>query len=128
MITQDIAIWLGRYFEEYLVKQRRTSRHTLHSYRDAWKLFLRYCCASTGKTVDQLSVNDAGSKAVTEFLTVLTEQRSNHISTRNLRLAAVKSFFRWLAMMAPEHLATCTRVLNIPKAKACRCGQVKICS
>lgn len=116
MKTDNLAAWVGRYFDEYLIRQRRTSSHTVHSYRDCWKLFLGYCCRREGKTVDRLMVEDAGVDAVNGFLDELTRERKNSASTRNSRLTAIQGFFRWLAMVEPQHLATCSRVLSIPKA------------
>jgi site-specific recombinase XerD len=112
-----LAAWLARYFEEYMLQQRRVSRHTVLSYRDCWKLLLRYCCEQAGKPVDRLTVQDAGVGRVNGFLATLSDGRDNRPSTRNVRLAAIRSFFRWLAMVEPAHLDTCTRVLGIPKAK-----------
>ena len=116
MKTTNLAAWVGRYFDEYLIRQRRTSRHTVHSYRDCWKLFLGYCCRREGKTVDRLMVENAGVDAVNGFLDELTRERKNSASTSNLRLTAIQGFFRWLAMVEPQHLATCSLALCIPKA------------
>jgi len=118
MKRTSLAAWVGRYFDEYMIKQRRASRHTIHSYRDCWKLFLRYCCKRTGKTVDRLSLGDVGVEAVNGFLDVLTKEHKNTASTRNVRLMALQGFFRWLAMVEPEYLTACSRVLSVPKANS----------
>lgn len=117
MKNDSLAHWLAKYFDEYLIRQRRLSRHTLHSYRDSWKLLLRYACEKSGKSVEQLGVRDAGAQTVNRFLEELGHRRSNGPSTRNVRLAAIKSFFRWLAVTEPSHLGVSDIVLSIPKAK-----------
>jgi site-specific recombinase XerD len=61
-------------------------------------------------------VENAGVDAVNGFIDELTRERKNSASTRNLRLTAIQGFFRWLAMVEPQHLATCSRALCIPKA------------
>ena len=83
MAKHDLAIWVGRYFQDYLIHQRRVSRHTVHSYRDSWKLFLRYLCTRAKRPVDKLSVGDIGPEVVTDFLEHLSNQRSNQASSRN---------------------------------------------
>jgi len=115
MKDDNLASWLAKYFDEYLIRQRRVSPHTLHSYRDCWKLLLRYCCDQTRKKVEHLSVKDVGTDLVNGFLASLSGQRSNQAATRNVRLAAIKSFFRWLAMIEPAYLGHSAQVLNIPK-------------
>ncbi len=97
MNKHDLAIWVGKYFQEYLMHQRRVSRHTIHSYRDSWKLFLHYLSMHSKRTVDKLSVDDIGPEIVTDFLEHLSNQRVNQASSRNIRLAAIRAFFRWLA-------------------------------
>lgn len=113
----DLATCLARYFGQYLLQQRRLSRHTIHSYRDCWKLLLRYASAFRHKGIEELAVADFEGEVVERFLESLSSERSNLSSTRNVRLAAIKSFFRWLAGTEPSYLGICGSVLQIPAAK-----------
>lgn len=120
MKHDTLAVWLAKYFDQYLIQQRRLSRHTLLSYRDCWKLLLNHVCQHTGKSVERLAVDDVRAEVINGFLSNLNEQRSNRVSTRNVRLAAIRSFFRWLSMTDPTHIGVCNKVLNIPKANGPR--------
>lgn len=116
MNKYDLAFWIGKYFREYLMHQRRVSQHTIYSYRDSWKLFLCYLSTRVNRSVDKLSVEDIGPEIVSDFLEHLSNQRANLASSRNIRLAAIRAFFRWLASVEPQHLMICRGVLGIPNA------------
>lgn len=116
MKKYDLAVLVGKYFQEYLMHQRRVSEHTIHSYRDSWRLFLCYLSTGVNRSVDKLSVGDIGPEVVTDFLEHLSNQRANLASSRNIRLAAIRAFFRWLASVEPQHLMTCKGVIDIPNA------------
>lgn len=116
MAKHDLAIWVGRFFQDYLMHQRRVSRHTVHSYRDSWKLLLHYTCMCAKRHVDKLSVDDIGPEVITGFLEHLSNQRFNQASSRNIRLAAIRAFFRWLATVEPQYLMICKQVVDIPSA------------
>lgn len=118
MKTKKISFWLGKYFEEYLIKQRRTSRHTIHSYRDTWKLLLQFCVGKTGKPFDRLSIEDVDADTVNGFIASLCETRKNRKSTCNVRLSAIRAFFRWLAMADPQYISLATRITYIPSIKS----------
>jgi len=104
---------LHGFFIEYLPRQRAMSPHTLHSYRDSLKLLLRFVAGMkqdpTTLTVEQLTVNQ-----ILAFLDHLESGRKNKACTRNVRLTAIHSFFRYLAGLHPEHLEQAHRVLSIP--------------
>ena len=104
---------LHGFFTEYLPRQRAMSPHTLHSYRDSLKLLLRFVAGMkqdpTTLTVEQLTVNQ-----ILAFLDHLESGRKNKACTRNVRLTAIHSFFRYLAGLHPEHLEQAQRVLSIP--------------
>ena len=118
MKTDSLSAWVAKYFDDYLIRQRRFSRHTLHSYRDCWKLLIAHACEQTHKPIEQLRVADMSIHVISDFLDALTVKRANVASTRNIRLAAIKSFFRWLAMTEPAFLGVCTPILTIGKALA----------
>lgn len=115
MKHDTLAAWLAKYFDQHLIQQRRLSRHTIHSYRDCWKLLLNHACQITGKGIETLAVEDMEPELIDGFLFSLSEQRSNQAATRNVRLAAIRSFFRWLGMRETSHIGVCNRVLSIPK-------------
>jgi site-specific recombinase XerD len=98
---------------DYLPRQRALSSQTLHSYRDSLKLLLPYTAGTHGDpgrpSVEQLDVPQ-----VTAFLESLESQRRNRVSTRNVRLSAIHSFFRYLGGQCREHLAHAQRILSVP--------------
>jgi len=104
---------LHGFFTDYLPRQRAMSPHTLHSYRDSLKLLLRFVAGKkhdpSALTVEQLTV-----KQILAFLDHLEKGRENRTCTRNVRLTAIHSFFRYLGGLYPEHLEQAQRVLSIP--------------
>jgi integrase/recombinase XerD len=111
--TTTLALALNGFFLDYLPRQRALSPHTLQSYRDSLKLLLQF---TAGKKFDpsQLTVEHLKVDNVTAFLQSLEIGRSNQVSTRNVRLSAIHSFFRYLGGQYPEHLAQAQRILSIP--------------
>lgn len=98
---------------DYVPRQRALSPHTLQSYRDSLKLLLQF---TTGEKDDptQLVVEDLSVEKITAFLQSLEAGRRNRVSTRNVRLSAIHSFFRYLGGHHPEHLEQAQRILSIP--------------
>ena len=109
-----IAPVLESFFTERLMTQRRASPHTIASYRDTWKLLLGYARERTGKLPGQLDFADLDAPVISAFLAHLETGRGNGVTTRNARLAAIRSLFSYAALRAPEHAALITRVLAIP--------------
>jgi len=111
--TSTLALALQGFFTDYLPRQRALSPHTLQSYRDSLKLLLQF---SAGKTGDpsQLTVEHLSVERITAFLQSLETSRGNKVSTRNVRLGAIHSFFRYLGGQCPEHLERTQRVLSVP--------------
>lgn len=108
-----------RYFlSDYLPRQRDASRHTVHAYRDSLKLLLLHVAGARGKDVADLSVEDLDRNAVLAFLESVEKDRGNGPTTRNLRLTAIRSFFRAVAQVMPEHLEQTQRLLSIPQKRA----------
>ena len=108
-----LASALRGFFADYLPRQRALSPHTLHSYRDSLKLLLRFVAGKkrdpSALTVEQLTVSQ-----ILAFLEHLETGRRNQACTRNVRLTAIHSFFRYLGSVDPEHLEQAQRVLSIP--------------
>lgn len=105
---------IERYFREYLPTLRGMSVHTIHSYRDAIILFMRFVSAQKMTAIENLDLDDFTAEQVQLFLTFLEVERRNGIVTRNARLAALHTLARFLATEQPAHLAELQRVLGIP--------------
>jgi integrase/recombinase XerD len=120
-----LARALFKYFQEYLPTLRGMSPHTVHSYRDAIVLFLRFAAARQKRPVDRLDLDDLSLDTVTEFLADLEQTRHCCVATRNARLAALHTFARFAASQAPEHLAELQRVLAVPFKRGPRRGPVE---
>jgi site-specific recombinase XerD len=102
------------FFTERLIRQRQASPHTITAYRDAFKLLLTFAEQHTGKTPSRLAIADLDAPLIGAFLDHLEHERGNSVRTRNARLAAVHSLFRYAAMRHPEDAAVIQRVLAIP--------------
>ena len=112
--THSLARFLQGFFHEYLAAQRGLSHNTILSYRDCLKLFLRFVSQQAGKPVDKLNVEDFDDKSARAFLDHLEASRGNSTQTRNNRLAALRTFFRYVATQEPMLLARCQRICDIP--------------
>jgi site-specific recombinase XerD len=109
-----IAPSLQAYFTDRLIRERRVSPHTIRSYRDAIRLLIGFAAKRAGTTASALTFNDIDHKTVGTFLDHLERDRGCTPATRNARLAAIKSYYRYAALEHPEHAATIERVLAIP--------------
>lgn len=112
-----LAPTLQAFFTTRLGHQRDTSPHTVDSYRHAFRLLLAYTKAQTGKAPSELDLGDLDAALVSGFLDHLEHERGNSVATRNTRLAAVHSFFRFASYRHPEHAHTIQQVLAIPQKK-----------
>ncbi len=119
-----LAPSLEAFFTQRLAGQRHASPHTIAAYRDAWRLLLRFAQDRTGKEPSQLDLADLDAPVIGAFLDHLEQQRGNSARTRNARLAAIRSFFRYAALRHPEHAGLIARVLAIP-AKRCQHNEVR---
>ncbi len=108
-----LAPVLEAFFTERLA-QRRVSSHTVASYRDTFCLLLRYADQQVGNPPSNLDVADLDAPFIAAFLDHLEHDRGNSLTTRNNRLAAIHSLFRYAALRCPEHAALIARVLAIP--------------
>ena len=109
-----LAPTLQAYFTDRLIRQRQASPHTVAAYRDAFKLLLVFAQRQTGKPPSQLDVSDLDVPLIGAFLDHLEVERGNSIRTRNARLAAIHSLFRYAALRHPEDAAVIGRVLAMP--------------
>lgn len=110
----DIASAIQKFFEQYLVTERGLSSHTVFSYRDTIKLLLKFASEHHGKSCVDLSIHDLSAEMIKKFLNHLEKTRINTVRTRNTRLAAIHSFFRYLASLDPRFIAHCQAVISIP--------------
>jgi site-specific recombinase XerD len=112
--VSTLAPTLQAFFTDRLRRQRQASGHTVAAYRDAFKLLLAFAQRRTGKTPSQMDLADLDTALVGAFLDHLEQERGNSVRTRNARLAAIHSMFRFAALTHPQDAATIQRVLAIP--------------
>jgi site-specific recombinase XerD len=105
---------LRAFFQEWLVEQRSASVHTIRSYRDTWRLLLRFIAERKGGGVARVALADISADEVRAFLHHTEHGRGSTIGTRNCRLAAIRSFFSFVADRNPEYVAQCAEVLTVP--------------
>jgi len=109
-----LAPTLQAFFTERLIRQRHVSDNTITGYRDALRLLLSYAATRTGLSPSRLDLADLDAPLIAAFLDHLQTQRGNSVRTRNTRLAAIHSLFRFAALAHPEHAESISRVLAIP--------------
>jgi site-specific recombinase XerD len=111
--SSPLALGLKGFFTDYLPCQRALSPQTLRSYRDSLKLLIQFAAGKKGDP-SGLAIEDLSVEKVTGFLQNLETGRKNRASTRNVRLSAIHSFFRYVGGQCPEHLNQAQRILSIP--------------
>lgn len=114
MTASVLASLVQCFFTERLVRQQRASPHTIASYRDAFRLLLRFAQERLGKEPVALALDDFDASLVSAFLDHVEQHRRNTARTRNVRLAAIHAFCRYVAISEPAHLDRCRRILAIP--------------
>jgi integrase/recombinase XerD len=105
---------LQSFFSEHLCNHRDASIQTIASYRDTFRLLLSYVQQTTGIEPSALRITDLEVTVILAFLAHLEEQRHNSVRSRNIRLAAIRSFFRLVALRDPDSVGLATQVLAIP--------------
>lgn len=105
---------LQAFFSERLIGQRRASPHTVAAYRDTMRLLLAFASDELGKPPSALEIDDLDAPLIGAFLDHLERERGCGARTRNARLAAIRSLFRYAALRHPEHAHSIERVLSIP--------------
>jgi integrase/recombinase XerD len=115
-----LAPTLQAFFTDRLVRQKNASPHTVAAYRDTMRLLLVFLTDRTGTAPSDLNVEDLDAPLIAAFLDHLEKHRGNSIRSRNTRLAAIHSLFRFAALRHPEHAALIARVLAIPPKRYVR--------
>jgi len=118
--TTSLAPLLEHFFTQRLMQQRQASPHTICSYRDTFRQFLKFAQQRLHQPPSRLSVEQIDSPLIVAFLDELEKHRGLSVRSRNLRLTAIHSFFRYAALELPTHAAQIQRVLAIPAKRFTR--------
>ena len=113
----NVATLIERYFTERLMCQRNVSANTIASYRDTFRLLFIFAQVQLHKPPSTLTLGDLGVPFISAFLADLETRRGASVRTRNLRLTAIRSFFRFVSFEEPAHSALIQRVLAIPSKR-----------
>jgi len=116
----NFPVLLESFFTQRLINQRQASPHTLASYRDTFRLLLQFAQQHLHREPSHLRLEDLDTALIGAFLDYLEKDRRNVSRTRNLRLTAIRSFFRYAAYQQPTHSAQIQRVLTIPNKRQAR--------
>jgi site-specific recombinase XerD len=116
-MSDALPALIQRFFTDRLCVQMEASRHTIAGYRDTFRLLLRYASARRSKPPVKLTIEDIDADLVADFLAHAETARGNSARSRNTRLAAIRSFFRYVAMTDPAWLLHCQRILAMPNKR-----------
>ncbi len=114
MKTHPLPAYLQRFFTDRLGLQLKASPNTILSYRDTFRLLLKYAADRVGRSPTELQVIDIDAELIGQFLTEIESKRGNSARSRNTRLSAIRSFFKYVAGNEPQLLHHCQRVLAMP--------------
>jgi integrase/recombinase XerD len=117
MNEQTLQAMLRKFFTHRLITQMDVSPNTIASYRDTIRLFLLYASKRLGKTPTKLKTEDLNATMASDFLAHIESDRGNSARSRNTRLAAIRSFFRFVAMSEPAHVLQCQQILAMPSKR-----------
>lgn len=114
MKTADFATHMTEFLSHYLPELKNVSTNTISSYCDAFRLFLGYCQNVEGMKIEKLSIDDLTPELIDRFLQWLKTERNNGLATRSQRLAAIRSFVKYLQAKEPRLLLNFQQILAIP--------------
>lgn len=117
MIAASFPALLQAFFTDRLLRQRAASPHTIAGYRDAFRLLVHFAVQRLGTSPSALQIEDLDAPFVGAFLEHLEQTRGNRARTRNARLAAIHSFFRYVALREPAYALHCQRILAMPNKR-----------
>ena len=113
----DFTRLMTSYLSSYLPLQRNVSQNTITSYCDTFRLLLTFLRDEKAMNIERLRIRDFSPGLIREYLSWLEHNRGCGISTRNQRLAALRSFFKYVSVEVPENMLLCQKIVNIPYAK-----------
>ena len=114
MTTATLPTLVQQFFTDRLCTQMAASPNTIAAYRDTFRLLLQFASDKTCKPPTKLAVGQVDVTLVGDFLAHVEDKRRNSARSRNARLAAIRSFFRFVAMKEPGHLLHCQKILAMP--------------
>ncbi len=120
MTTATLPALLQQFFTDRLCTQMEVSPHTIASYRDTFRLLRRFASDQIGKAPTKLQIADIDCVLVGDFLAHVETHRHNSARSRNTRLAAIRSFFRFVALQEPAYLLHCQRIVAMPSKRYVR--------
>lgn len=120
MNASTLPTLLQRFFTDRLTAQLQASPNTIASYRDTFRLLLRFASQRRNRPPTKLRIEDLNSTLIGDFLAHVEKVRRNSARSRNTRLAAIRSFYRYVAMNEPEHALHCQRILAMPSKRYVR--------
>lgn len=115
-MKSSLAFFIQRYFSVYLLNQRNYGVNTINSYRDTFRLLIIYL-QDSGFVISRTSIDAISADQIQDFLNWLAQERGNSNSTKNTRLAHIKSFFNFILASAPEYSDLASTILNIPVSR-----------
>jgi len=114
MTIMTLSALVQKFFTDKLYSQMEASPHTITSYRDTFRLLLKFAGEKTGKVPTKLSIEDLDVGMIGVFLDDIENARKNSARSRNTRLAAIRSFFRFVAIHEPAYMFHCQKILSMP--------------
>ena len=120
MTTTTLPALIQHFFTDRLCTQMEASPNTIAGYRDTFRLLLRFASEQVGKGPAKLKVDDLNCVLVGDFLAHVECERRNSARSRNTRLAAIRSFFRFVAMSEPAYMLHCQKILAMPSKRYVR--------
>lgn len=117
MKNYDFAYHITNFLTVYLPRQCNASQETILSYRDTFSNLLRFCQEERKLAPEKVRFDKIDARLIEDFMLWLESSRGSGASTRNQRLAAIRSFFRYLQIEAPEHLLLCQSILSLKRAR-----------
>jgi integrase/recombinase XerD len=120
MNMSTLPALLQRFFTDRLTAQLQASPNTIAGYRDTFRLLLRYASERRNRPPTKLRIEDIDAALIGDFLTHVEKVRRNSARSRNTRLAAIRSFYRYVAMNEPAHALHCHRILAMPNKRYVR--------
>ncbi len=114
---QTLATFIESFFQQRLIAQRKSSRETIASYRDSLRLLIVFSSEASHTAPERLTIANLDRDVILAFLDYLEQTRGNCVRTRNNRLAAIRSFFKYLAYLDPTTMGVVQRVLAIPSKR-----------